>query len=201
MHAPGLTWRGATSAPFPGYLLIGRTRKFSTTLTSASGDIIDQYAETLCGGSDEKYLYKGKCRAMGHFNAGSLNGNPVNFLTTVHGPVIGYATTHGRQVAISLQALEPRQGHPRPALLQAPVERAGAQPADLLQRRRADAADLQLLLHRQQAHRRVHERPAADPCPGPWTPDCRPRAPASSSGAGSWPRRATRTGWTTGTAS
>ena len=26
MHAPGLNWRGATSAPFPGYLLIGRGR-------------------------------------------------------------------------------------------------------------------------------------------------------------------------------
>ena len=54
MHAPHLHWRGATSAPFPGYLLIGRTPRFSTTLTSASGDIIDQYAETLCGGSNER---------------------------------------------------------------------------------------------------------------------------------------------------
>ena len=101
MHAPHLHWRGATSAPFPGYLLIGRTPRFSTTLTSASGDIIDQYAETLCGGSNERYLYKGKCRTMGHFDAGTLNGKPVNFLTTVHGPVIGYARVRGRTVAIS----------------------------------------------------------------------------------------------------
>ena len=101
MHAPHLHWRGATSAPFPGYLLIGRTPRFATTLTSASGDIIDQYAETLCGGSNERYLYKGKCRTMGHFDAGTLNGDPVNFLTTVHGPVIGYARVRGRTVAIS----------------------------------------------------------------------------------------------------
>jgi penicillin amidase len=101
MHAPGLNWRGATSAPFPGYLLIGRTKNFSTTLTSASSDIIDQYAETLCGGSNEKYMYKGKCRDMGHFDAGTLNGDPVNFLTTVHGPVEGYGTVRGRTVAIS----------------------------------------------------------------------------------------------------
>jgi Penicillin amidase len=101
MHAPGLHWRGATSAPFPGYLLIGRTPRFSTTLTSASSDIIDQYAETLCGGSDQKYMYRGKCRDMGHFNAGTLNGDPVNFLTTVHGPVQGYGTVNGRTVAIS----------------------------------------------------------------------------------------------------
>ncbi len=101
MHAPHLHWRGATSAPFPGYLLIGRTPSFSTTLTSASSDIIDQYAETLCGGSTEKYRYKGKCRDMGHFDAGTLNGKPVNFLTTVHGPVQGYGRVHGRTVAIS----------------------------------------------------------------------------------------------------
>ncbi|MEK6271210.1 MAG: penicillin acylase family protein [Actinomycetota bacterium] len=101
MHAPGLQWRGATSAPFPGYMLIGRGEDFATTLTSASGDIIDQYVERLCQGSDERYLYRGQCRPMGHFNAGTLNGEPVEFLTTVHGPVEGYATVNGRKVAIS----------------------------------------------------------------------------------------------------
>jgi acyl-homoserine lactone acylase PvdQ len=101
MHAPHNNWRGATSAPFPGYLLIGRTPRFSTTLTSASSDIIDEYAETLCGGSTERYMYKGRCRAMGHFDAGTLDGKPVTFLTTVHGPVQGYATVRGRYVAIS----------------------------------------------------------------------------------------------------
>jgi acyl-homoserine lactone acylase PvdQ len=101
MHAPGLVWRGATSVPFPGYMLIGRGPDFATTLTSASGDIIDQYAETLCGGSDQKYLYKGQCRSMGTFNAGTLGGQPVSFKTTVHGPVIGYATANGSKVAIS----------------------------------------------------------------------------------------------------
>ena len=101
MHAPGLNWRGATSAPFPGYLLIGRGRNFATTLTSASADVSDQYAETLCGGSDTSYLYKGKCLPMGTYDAGILNGNPAQFLTTVHGPVQGYATVGGVKVAIS----------------------------------------------------------------------------------------------------
>ena len=101
MHAPGLNWRGATSVPFPGYLLIGRGRNFATTLTSASGDVIDQYAETLCGGSDTSYLYKGKCLPMGTYDAGILDGNPAEFLTTVHGPVHGYATVGGVKVAIS----------------------------------------------------------------------------------------------------
>jgi len=101
MDAPGLRWRGATSAPFPGYLLIGRGEDFATTLTSASGDVIDQYAETLCGGSDSKYMYKGKCRSMKTFDAGTLSGDPVTFKTTVHGPVTGYATVNGKKVAIA----------------------------------------------------------------------------------------------------
>jgi len=101
MNAPHLKWRGATSAPFPGYLLIGRGQDFATTLTSASGDVIDQYAETLCDGSLTKYKYKGKCLDMGNFDAGTLNGSPVSFKTTVHGPVVGYATVKGRTVAVS----------------------------------------------------------------------------------------------------
>jgi acyl-homoserine lactone acylase PvdQ len=101
MHAPGLDWRGATSAPFPGYMLIGRGPDFATTLTSASGDVVDEYAETLCGHSRTKYLFNGKCRSMQHFDAGTLNGKTVAYMTTVHGPVVGYARVHHRLVAIS----------------------------------------------------------------------------------------------------
>ena len=103
MHAPGLNWRGATSAPFPGYMLIGRGPDFATTLTSAGSDEIDQFAETLCDHSNTKYRYKGKCRSMHEFDAGTLSGEPVTFRTTVHGPVVGYATVDGRKVAISRQ--------------------------------------------------------------------------------------------------
>ena len=101
MHAGDLDWRGATAVAFPGYLVIGRGPDFASTLTSAGSDIIDQYAETLCGGSDTKYMYNGECRSMHEFNAGTLSGEPVTFETTVHGPVVGYATVDGRKVAIS----------------------------------------------------------------------------------------------------
>jgi acyl-homoserine lactone acylase PvdQ len=107
MDAPGLQWRGATSAPFPGYMLIGRGTDFAVTLTSASGDIIDQYAETLCGGSDTKYMFNGTCRDMDVLDAGVLKGaagapdRTVSFHSTVHGPVVGYATVGGTKVAIS----------------------------------------------------------------------------------------------------
>jgi acyl-homoserine lactone acylase PvdQ len=104
MNAPGLQWRGATSAPFPGYLLIGRGEDFAVTLTSASGDIVDQFANKLCG--NRKYEYKGKCVKMKEFDAGVLEGDPdvpVVFDTTVHGPVVGYAKKGKTKYAISSQ--------------------------------------------------------------------------------------------------
>ena len=101
LHGPGWKARGATSAPFPGYILIGRREDFVWTLTSAGADIIDIYVETLCGGSDTKYLYRGQCLDMSPFNAGTLDNQTVQFNRTVHGPVVGYATVDGRRVAVS----------------------------------------------------------------------------------------------------
>ncbi len=46
-------------------------------------------------------MYKGTCRDMPLFNAGTLDGKTVSFRQTVHGPVVGYATVGGRKVAIS----------------------------------------------------------------------------------------------------
>jgi acyl-homoserine lactone acylase PvdQ len=101
LHGPGWTARGATSVPFPGYILIGRREDFVWTLTSAGADIVDSFVETLCDGSDTKYLYKGKCRAMTPFNAGTIDNQAVTFNRTVHGPVVGYATVDGTRVAVS----------------------------------------------------------------------------------------------------
>jgi acyl-homoserine lactone acylase PvdQ len=106
VSAPNDHWRGATSVPFPGYMLIGRGEDFAATLTSAHADIIDQFAETLCG-DDTHYRYRGRCRKMGTSDAGKLSagdGEPereIVFRTTVHGPVVGYATSGGRRVAIA----------------------------------------------------------------------------------------------------
>jgi acyl-homoserine lactone acylase PvdQ len=105
LHGGGLDARGVA---FPGlgfYLQIGRGPDYAWSATSASSDVIDQFAETLCGGDDVHYLYKGTCTEMGTFDAGTLKGTPDTELvyhTTVHGPVVGYATSNGRKVAISL---------------------------------------------------------------------------------------------------
>src|SRR5436190_4500930 len=105
LHGGGFDVRGAM---FPGvpWVVIGRGLDFAWSATTSHSDIIDQYVETLCGGDDTHYLYKGKCVAMGLFDAGIVKGPPdrvLSFRTTVHGPVIGYATAGGKQVAISLK--------------------------------------------------------------------------------------------------
>jgi acyl-homoserine lactone acylase PvdQ len=102
LHGGGLDARGVA---FPGlgfYLQIGRGPDYVWSATSASNDVIDQFAETLCGNGATQYLYKGQCRDMGTFDAGSLAGKELTYRTTVHGPVVGYATSGGKRVAIAL---------------------------------------------------------------------------------------------------
>jgi acyl-homoserine lactone acylase PvdQ len=99
VKGPGFEHRGVTSAPYPGYVFIGRGEDFAYTLTSAGGDIIDVYAEELCG--ERRYRFRGRCRAMSRVDAGTLDGKPVVFDQTVHGPVIGYATSGGKRVALA----------------------------------------------------------------------------------------------------
>ena len=110
LHGGGIDARGAS---FPGlsfYVLLGRGKDFAWSATSANSDIVDQYVETLCGGDDAHYLYKGECRAMTTFDAGVLRGTAsqpdreIVFRETVHGPVLGYArSAEGQRVAISMR--------------------------------------------------------------------------------------------------
>jgi acyl-homoserine lactone acylase PvdQ len=120
LHGGGFDVRGAM---FPGvpWVVIGRGPDYAWSATTSHSDIIDQYVETLCGGDDTHYLYKGKCVAMGLFDAGIVKGPPdrvLSFRTTVHGPVIGYATAGGKKVAISLK----RSTHGREIVNTLPLE-------------------------------------------------------------------------------
>ncbi len=107
IKSPSINVRGVSSGPFPGYMLIGSGADYAWTLTSAGADIIDTYAETLCGGSKRKYRYKGKCRKMEKVNAGVITkgADKVSavFYRTVHGPVTGYAINRatGKRVALA----------------------------------------------------------------------------------------------------
>ena len=107
LHGGGIDARGIASAGAGPYVFIGRGQDFSWSLTSAGSDIVDIYVESLCGNSDQQYLYKGTCKQMTVTDAGVLGAGrgepeqPIRFRETVHGPVIGYATVGGQRVAIS----------------------------------------------------------------------------------------------------
>jgi acyl-homoserine lactone acylase PvdQ len=105
LEGPGIHQRGAMTAPFPGYIFIGRSEDQAWSLTSAGLDQIDTYVETLCGHSVHRYVFDGRCRAMQPFDAGKLTTTAgtreVTFFRTVHGPVFGYARVRGRLVALS----------------------------------------------------------------------------------------------------
>lgn len=90
------------------YILIGRTHDYAWSLTSASQDVRDVFAEQLCNTDNSTptrdsnhYRYKGQCRAMDTFNAGVLNGTPLTYHVTVHGPVFATATVNGVPYALS----------------------------------------------------------------------------------------------------
>ena len=116
-------------------MLIGRGEDFAWSLTSAGSDLIDTFAEELCGGSTRRYRYKGRCRSMDAVDAGTIEGvGRVVFDTTVHGPVTAYATSGGQADRAVAQAGELRQGHPVPAPVPRRHHRQGALGEELLHR-------------------------------------------------------------------
>jgi acyl-homoserine lactone acylase PvdQ len=105
LEGGGVSVRGGALAGIPN-VLIGRGPDYGWSFTSSNSDNIDVFAETLCGGDDHHYLFRGECREMTRFDAGLVFGGggadtPVAFWETVHGPVTAYATVGGRRVALS----------------------------------------------------------------------------------------------------
>ncbi len=108
LHGPGINAQGATVPGLAMYILIGRTQDYAWSLTSADGDVRDVYAERLCepdGSAPTRasthYVYNGACRAFEHFNAGLLNGQPLTYNRSVHGPVFATATIGGQPYALT----------------------------------------------------------------------------------------------------
>ena len=66
MHAPGLKWRGATSAPFPGYLLIGRGEDFADDPDVGQRRHHRPVRGDALRRQRHEVQYKGKCRTWGH---------------------------------------------------------------------------------------------------------------------------------------
>jgi acyl-homoserine lactone acylase PvdQ len=110
LSGPGIEAQGVAVPAAAMYILIGRTRDYAWSLTSANHDVRDVFAEELCepDGSaptraTDHYLFDGECRPFVEFDAGTLNGTPIRYPTSVHGPVIGTATVGGRPYALTRQ--------------------------------------------------------------------------------------------------
>ena len=114
LHGGGIDARGIV-APIAPYVFIGRGRDFAWSLTSADSENEQQFLEKLCNPNGSRptrasthYWYKGRCRAMKFFDAGRLGpggGQPareVTFYESVHGPISGTVTVHGRPYAVAL---------------------------------------------------------------------------------------------------
>jgi acyl-homoserine lactone acylase PvdQ len=112
-HGGGIDVRGGVLPGIP-YVLIGRGRDYAWSATSAGNDNVDQFLEELCNQdgtpatrSSTHYMYKGICRPMKSFFAGTLKASgsepeqQVSFKETVHGPVSGTVTVQGKPYAIA----------------------------------------------------------------------------------------------------
>ena len=112
-HGGGIDVRGGVLPGLP-YVLIGRGRDYAWSATSAYNDNTDQFLEELCNQdgtpatrSSTNYMYKGVCRPMKNFFAGTLEASgsepeqSVSFKETVHGPVSGTVTVQGKPYAIA----------------------------------------------------------------------------------------------------
>jgi hypothetical protein len=106
LHGGGIDADGI-AAPIAPWVFIGRGRDFAWSLTSASNDNTDEFLEQLCGTDGRHYVYRGRCRAMTFFDAGTLKGSggepdrELTFFETVHGPVVGTVTVNGRPFAVA----------------------------------------------------------------------------------------------------
>ena len=108
LSGPGIEAQGAAVPGLAMYMLIGRTQDYAWSLTSANQDVRDVYAEVLCepdGSTPTResghYEFDDECVPFELFEAGTLAGVPIRYPVSVHGPVIGTATTGGVPVALT----------------------------------------------------------------------------------------------------
>ncbi len=119
LHMPGIQESGVV---FPGaspYVLIGHTKSFAWTGTTALGDNADTFAEKLCNPDGSRptyasthYLYRGRCRAFTQRTIveqtplAPTSPSPPQTVTLrtergVHGPVVDFAKVGRQPVALT----------------------------------------------------------------------------------------------------
>ena len=192
LHGPGIEAQGAAVPGLAMYILIGRTKDYAWSLTSAGHDVRDVFAEQLCNpdGSaptraSDHYRSRAQCRPFEEFNAGTLNGTPLRYHDSVHGPVIGTATVDGKPYALSRKRSTFGRDGLNLGALKDMTEGKATTPRAVLERGQPVRLHVQLGLRLAQGHRLLLARAA---CPGgraASTAGCRRSAPASTSGAAS----------------
>ena len=110
LSGPGIEAQGAAVPGLAMYMLIGRTEDYAWSLTTATHDLRDTFAEVLCepdGSAPTReslhYEFNGECIPFEIFDAGTLGGDTVRYPISVHGPMIGTATSNGQPVALTSQ--------------------------------------------------------------------------------------------------
>ena len=110
LSGPGIEAQGAAVPGAAMYILIGRTQDYAWSLTSANHDVRDVFAEQLCNPdgtpptrASTHYVFEGTCRPFEMGDAGTLNGTPIRYPRSVHGPAIGTATVGGQPYALTRQ--------------------------------------------------------------------------------------------------
>lgn len=118
LHMPGIQESGVV---FPGaspYVLIGHTKSFAWTGTTALGDNADTFAEKLCNPDGSRpsftsthYMYRGRCRAftsrtiveqtpLAPTSPSAPETVTLKTERSVHGPVTGFAKVGKQPVAL-----------------------------------------------------------------------------------------------------
>ncbi len=187
MHAGDLQWRGATSAPFPGYMLIGRGEDFANTLTSASGGHHRPVRRDALRRQRHEVPVQGRVPRDGQLrrrHARRSAGHVPDHRARPGRRLRNQERNQGRDLA---EALELRQGHARPALLPSPLQRARSTA------RRASSRPPRRRRRRSTRSTSTTSTSPSSPAGGcrcgipTSTRVCRPRAPASTSGRASSP--------------
>ena len=139
------------------------------------------------------YRYNGECRAFDDVNAGTLNGTPLRYKSSIHGPVIATATIDGKFYRPLAQAVDVRARRAQPGRAQGHDRGQGLDTAEVLERRQPVRLHVQLGLRVAQDHGVLHLRPPAQALGRGSTAVCRRSATATSSGAASSARTSIRT--------
>jgi acyl-homoserine lactone acylase PvdQ len=124
VSGPGIRVRGVGVPGVGPYVLIGRGEGFAWSITTAQGDLADEFAERLCEPSgaaptleSDHYVYRGRCRPLKNRRREiSWTPGPADYAAdpaaqpgrwtvrtqiSAHGPIVARATVKGRPVAIA----------------------------------------------------------------------------------------------------